>query len=99
MEKGLLVSLQDLGAAGLTSSAGEMASAGGVGVDIDVGAVPLREADMEPFAIMGSESQERRRAGVAPSRVEEVRAICEKWQTGSATIGTVTDGGQIRILR
>jgi phosphoribosylformylglycinamidine synthase len=99
LEKGLLVSLQDLGAAGLTSSAGEMASAGGVGIDIDVAEVPLREADMEPFEIMVSESQERMLAVVEPSRVEQVRAICEKWQTGSATIGTVTDGGQIRILR
>src|SRR6201987_3231491 len=52
LEKGLLVSLQDLGAAGLTSSAGEMASAGGVGIAIDVAKVPLREADMEPFEIM-----------------------------------------------
>jgi phosphoribosylformylglycinamidine synthase subunit PurL len=99
LEKGLLVSLQDLGAAGLTSSAGEMASAGGVGIDIDVAAVPLREADMEPFEIMVSESQERMLAVVEPSRVEEVRSICEKWQTGSATIGTVTEGGEIRILR
>jgi phosphoribosylformylglycinamidine synthase len=99
LEKGLLVSLQDLGAAGLTSSAGEMASAGGVGIDIDVAAVPLREADMEPFEIMVSESQERMLAVVEPGGVEEVRAICEKWQTGSAVIGTVTDGGQIRILR
>jgi phosphoribosylformylglycinamidine synthase len=99
LEKGLLVSLQDLGAAGLTSSAGEMASAGGVGIDIDVAAVPLREADMEPFEIMVSESQERMLAVVEPSRVEEVRAIAEKWQTGSAVIGTVTEGGAIRILR
>ena len=99
LEKGLLVSLQDLGAAGLTSSAGEMASAGGVGIDIDVARVPLREADMEPFEIMVSESQERMLAVVEPGRVEDVRAICEKWQTGSAEIGSVTDGGQIRILR
>jgi phosphoribosylformylglycinamidine synthase len=99
LEKGLLVSLQDLGAAGLTSSAGEMASAGGVGIDIDVARVPLREADMEPFEIMVSESQERMLAVVEPARVEEVRAICEKWQTGSAVIGTVTEGGTIRILR
>jgi phosphoribosylformylglycinamidine synthase len=99
LEKGLLVSLQDLGAAGLTSSAGEMASAGGVGIDIDVARVPLREADMEPFEIMVSESQERMLAVVEPSRVEEVRAICEKWQTGSAVIGAVTEGGGIRILR
>ncbi|HEX5989622.1 MAG TPA: phosphoribosylformylglycinamidine synthase subunit PurL, partial [Solirubrobacterales bacterium] len=99
LEKGLLVSLQDLGAAGLTSSAGEMASAGGVGIDIDVARVPLREADMEPFEIMVSESQERMLAVVEPARVAEVRAICEKWQTGSAEIGTVTESGAIRILR
>ncbi|HEV2791431.1 MAG TPA: phosphoribosylformylglycinamidine synthase subunit PurL [Solirubrobacterales bacterium] len=97
--KGLLVSLQDLGAAGLTSSAGEMASAGGVGIDIDVAAVPLREADMEPFEIMVSESQERMLAVVEPARVAEVRAICDKWQTASAEIGTVTESGAIRILR
>jgi phosphoribosylformylglycinamidine synthase len=99
LEKGLLVSLQDLGAAGLTSSAGEMASAGGVGIDLDVTEVPLREADMEPFEIMVSESQERMLAVVEPARVAEVRAICEKWQTGSAEIGVVTDTGQVRILR
>jgi phosphoribosylformylglycinamidine synthase II len=99
LEKGLLVSLQDLGAAGLTSSAGEMASAGGVGIDIDVARVPLREADMEPFEIMVSESQERMLAVVEPARVAEVRAICEKWQTGSAEIGVVTESGLIRVLR
>jgi phosphoribosylformylglycinamidine synthase subunit PurL len=99
LEKGLLVSLQDLGAAGLTSSAGEMASAGGVGIEIDVAEVPLREADMEPFEIMVSESQERMLAVVEPAQVEEVRAICDKWQTGSAVIGTVTEGETIRILR
>jgi phosphoribosylformylglycinamidine synthase II len=99
LEKGLLVSLQDLGAAGLTSSAGEMASAGDVGIDIDVAKVPLREADMEPFEIMVSESQERMLAVVEPSRVDEVRAICAKWQTESAEIGVVTDSGHIRILK
>jgi phosphoribosylformylglycinamidine synthase subunit PurL len=97
--KGLLVSLQDLGAAGLTSSAGEMASAGGVGIDLDVAKVPLREADMEPFEIMVSESQERMLAVVEPARVAEVIAICEKWQTGAAEIGVVTDSGQVRVLR
>jgi phosphoribosylformylglycinamidine synthase subunit PurL len=97
--KGLLVSLQDLGAAGLTSSASEMASAGGVGIEIDVARVPLREADMEPFEIMVSESQERMLAVVEPARVAAVIAVCEKWQTGAAEIGTVTDDGQVRILR
>jgi phosphoribosylformylglycinamidine synthase len=99
LEKGLLVSLQDLGAAGLTSSAGEMASAGGVGIDLDVALVPLREADMEPFEIMVSESQERMLAVVEPDKVAAVLAVCEKWQTGWAEIGVVTDSGQIRILR
>jgi phosphoribosylformylglycinamidine synthase len=97
--KGLLVSLQDLGAAGMTSSAGEMASAGGVGIDIDVARVPLREPDMEPFEIMVSESQERMLAVVEPVWVPEVLAICEKWQTGSAEVGVVTDSGRFRVLR
>jgi len=99
LEKGLLVSLQDLGAAGLTSSAAEMASAGGVGIDIDVATVPLREPDMEPFEIMVSESQERMLAVVEPERVDEVRAVCDKWETGSAEIGVVTDTGLIKIFR
>jgi phosphoribosylformylglycinamidine synthase II len=97
--KGLLVSLQDLGAAGLTSSAGEMASAGGVGIEIDVARVPLREPDMEPFEIMVSESQERMLAVVEPAKVAEVLAVCEKWQTGGAEIGTITDNGLVRVLR
>jgi phosphoribosylformylglycinamidine synthase subunit PurL len=99
LQKGLLVSLQDLGAAGLTSSASEMASAGGVGIEIDVARVPLREADMEPFEIMVSESQERMLAVVEPARVAEVIAVCEKWQTGAAEIGTVTGDGRVRVLR
>ncbi len=97
--KGLLVSLQDLGAAGLTSSASEMASAGGVGIDLDVARVPLREAGMEPFEIMVSESQERMLAVVEPARVAEVIAVCEKWQTGAAEIGAITDNGLVRVLR
>ena len=77
LDRGLLVSLQDLGAAGLTSSASEMASAGGVGIDIDVSLVPLRETDMEPFEIMVSESQERMLCVVEPARVPDVLALCE----------------------
>jgi len=97
--KRLLVSLQDLGAAGLTSSAAEMASGGGVGIDVDVARVPLREADMEPFEVMVSESQERMLAVVEPARVDEVIAICEKWQVGPAPVGEVTDNGLFRVLR
>jgi phosphoribosylformylglycinamidine synthase subunit PurL len=98
LERGLLVSLQDLGAAGLTSSAGEMASKGGVGIDIDVRRVPLREEDMEPFEVMVSESQERMLAVIEPSRLDEVVATCERWQTGAAAIGQVTDSGRLRVL-
>jgi phosphoribosylformylglycinamidine synthase len=94
----MLLSLQDLGAAGLTSSAGEMASKGGVGIDIDVARVPLREPDLEPFEVMISESQERMLAVVEPSRLEEVVATCERWQTGVAAIGEITDTGHLRVL-
>ena len=98
LDRGLLIALQDLGAAGLSSSSAEMASAGGVGMDIDVDRVPLREADMEPFEIMVSESQERMLAVVEPSRVPDVLAVCERWQTGAAAIGEITDTGRIRML-
>jgi phosphoribosylformylglycinamidine synthase subunit PurL len=98
LERGLLLSLQDLGAAGLTSSAGEMASKGGVGIDLDVARVPLREPDLEPFEVMISESQERMLAVVEPSKLDEVVATCERWQTGAAAIGEVTDTGHLRVL-
>jgi phosphoribosylformylglycinamidine synthase len=98
LESDLLVSLQDLGAAGLTSSASEMASAGGVGIDIDVAEVPLRNPDLEPFEVMVSESQERMLAVVEPSRVGEVLEICARWETGGTVIGKVTEGDRIRIF-
>ena len=91
LERGLLVSLQDLGAAGLTSSSAEMASKGEVGLDLDVGLVPLREADMEPFEIMVSESQERMLCVCTPDRVDDVLAVCAKWEVHGTAIGTVTD--------
>ena len=99
VERGLLVALQDLGAAGLTSSAGEMAAKGGVGIDIDVARVPLREADMEPFEIMVSESQERMLAVVEPARVDAVLELCRRWETGAAVIGEVTASRHFRVLR
>jgi len=98
LEQGLLVSLQDLGAAGLTSSASEMASKGEVGIDIDIARVPLREADMEPFEIMVSESQERMLCVVEPARVDEVLALCERWEVNGAAIGEVTASGHMRVL-
>jgi phosphoribosylformylglycinamidine synthase len=99
LERGLLVSLQDLGAAGLTSSASEMASKGEVGIDVDVARVPLREPGMEPFEIMVSESQERMLCVVEPHHVNDVMRVCEKWEVNGAAIGTVTDSGRMRVLR
>jgi len=98
LERGLLVSLQDLGAAGLTSSAAEMASKGGVGIDIDVARVPLREAGMEPFEVMVSESQERMLCVVEPGRLDEVMRVCERWEVTGAAIGTVTTTQRMRVL-
>jgi phosphoribosylformylglycinamidine synthase len=99
LERGLLVALQDLGAAGLTSSASEMASKGEVGIDIHVDRVPLREADMEPFEIMVSESQERMLCVVEPGRADEVIAITDRWEVHGTVIGEVTDSRRMRVLR
>src|SRR4051794_16492334 len=99
LARGLLVSLQDLGAAGLTSAASEMASKGGVGLDLDVTKVPLREADMAPFEIMVSESQERMLCVCTPDKLGDVLAVCAKWEVHGTAIGEVTDGGRFRVLR
>ncbi|MDZ4063569.1 MAG: phosphoribosylformylglycinamidine synthase subunit PurL, partial [Coriobacteriia bacterium] len=93
----LLVALGDLGAAGLTSSASEMASRGGVGLEIDVAKVPQREDAMQPFEIMVSESQERMLAVVTPENLDAARAICEKWGLLSTVIGRVTDTGRFVV--
>ncbi len=98
LERDLLVSLQDLGAAGLTSSAAEMASKGEVGIDIDVAAIPLREGGMAPFEIMVSESQERMLCVVAPVDVQAVLDTCVKWEVHGTAIGSVTDSGRMRIF-
>src|SRR3954466_9733374 len=98
LDRDLLASLQDLGAAGLTSSASEMASKGEVGIDIDVARVPLREADMEPFEIMISESQERMLCVVEPERLDSVLAVCEKWEVRASVIGEVREGNRLRVF-
>src|SRR5256885_1983652 len=97
VEQRLVVSLQDCGAAGLASSLSEMAR-DSMGVDVDLGSVPLREADMEPWEIMISESQERMVAVVAPERVDEVRAACGRWELPCTPIGEVTAHGELRAL-
>lgn len=91
-DAGLLVALQDLGAAGLTSSASEMASKGGVGLRIDLDRVPLREAGMAPAEILVSESQERMLAVVTPENVDAVIALCTDHDLDATDIGEVTEG-------
>ena len=94
----LLVALQDLGAAGITSSSSEMAAKGEVGIDLHADRVPLREADMEPWEIMISESQERMLAIVAPDRWEGVKAVCDRWDLDATIVGAVTDSKQLRVF-
>ena len=98
LDRELLVSLQDLGAAGLTSSSSEMASKGRVGLDIDVSRVPLREPGMEPFETMVSESQERMLCVVEPERVAAVLAVCEHWEVLATPIGSITSGDRLRVV-
>jgi phosphoribosylformylglycinamidine synthase len=98
LDRELLASLQDLGAAGLASSTSEMASHGGVGLDVDLSRVPLREADMQPFEIMISESQERMAAIVSPDLLDQVLETCERWEIDATVIGSVTEGGMLRAF-
>ena len=93
---GLVVSVQDLGAAGLASSTSEMAASGGVGIELELERVPLREQGMQPFEIMISESQERMCAIVEPARLSEVEAVCARWQLPCTAIGEVTGDGRLR---
>ena len=93
---GHIVAIQDMGAAGLTSSSAEMAARGGVGVEIDLALVPTREPGMTPYEILLSESQERMLVVAKPDRLAEVRAIAAKWELDATPIGRVTDDGMYR---
>ena len=97
VERDLVVSLQDCGAAGLASSLSEMAR-GGQGIDVHLDRVPLREDDMEPWQIMISESQERMVAVVAPEQLADVEAVCARWELHCTAIGSVSDTGELRAL-
>lgn len=97
MASDAIVSIQDMGAAGLTSSSVEIASKGNIGVVLDLDAVPLREADMTPYEIMLSESQERMLMILKPGREEEARAIFHKWGLDCVTIGRTTDDGHLKL--
>ena len=90
-----IVAIQDMGAAGLTSSSVEMASRGGLGVELDLDQVPRRESAMTPYEIMLSESQERMLIILKPGREAIARAIFEKWELDFAEIGRLTDTGRL----
>jgi phosphoribosylformylglycinamidine synthase len=98
MATGAVAAIQDMGAAGLTSSCVEMAGKGGVGVDLDLDAVPQRESGMTAYEMMLSESQERMLAILKPGREAEAEAIFARWGLDAAVIGETTDSGRI-VLR
>ena len=97
MKTDALVGVQDMGAAGLTSSTCEMGSRGGVGIEIDVALVPQRETGMTPYEIMLSESQERMLLVVKRGREAEVEAVFTKWDLHAVRIGEVTTDGRMRV--
>jgi phosphoribosylformylglycinamidine synthase II len=94
----IVVGIQDLGGAGLTCATSETASRGGVGMDVYVSAVPQREPGMEPFEVMTSESQERMLAIVRPRDLDRVLDVASRWEVRASVVGTVTDGGRLRVL-
>ena len=98
LETGAVVGMQDLGAAGLTSSIVECADRGGVGVEIDVQLASRRESGMSAYEMMLSESQERMLVIVERGREDEVRAVFDRWELHSDVIGHVTDDGIVRVL-
>jgi len=94
---GWVVGIQDMGAAGLTCSTCEMSAKGGVGMDVDVRAVPQREAGMTAYEIMLSESQERMLAVIEKGREDDVARVFHRWGLNAVVIGTVTDTGMVVI--
>ncbi|HXE28256.1 MAG TPA: phosphoribosylformylglycinamidine synthase subunit PurL [Stellaceae bacterium] len=95
MASDCIVAIQDMGAAGLTSSSVEMAGKGGLGITLDLDQVPMRETGMIPYEIMLSESQERMLMVLKPGSEATARAVFEKWELDFARIGTITDTGRI----
>lgn len=99
MHTGAIVAIQDMGAAGLTSSSCEMASRGGMGIEIDLDRVPQRETSMSAYEIMLSESQERMLLVAERGRDREVFDVFRKWGLDAVTIGRVTEDGRLRVLQ
>jgi phosphoribosylformylglycinamidine synthase subunit PurL len=96
VERGLVESLQDCGAAGLASSLSEMAA--DYGIDVHLDRVPLREEGMAPWEVMVSESQERMVAIVRPAQLSDVEEVCDRWELQSAVVGEVTETGELRAF-
>jgi phosphoribosylformylglycinamidine synthase len=94
-----VVAIQDMGAAGLTSSSVEMSSKGGVGIELDLDRVPVREPGMTAYEIMLSESQERMLFVLRPGREELARAIFDKWELDFAVIGQITETQRLVLKR
>jgi len=99
IDRDLLIGIQDMGAAGLTSSAAEMAARSGAGIDIDVDCLPVRELGMTAYEMLLSESQERMLLVARPECVEAVTEVLERWELQAAVIGHVTDDGFFRVRR
>jgi phosphoribosylformylglycinamidine synthase len=97
MKTGAIVGIQDMGAAGLTSSTCEMGSRAGTGVEIDLAMVPQREAGMTPYEMMLSESQERMLLVAAKGREHEIFSVFKKWGLDATQIGVVTNDGMLRV--
>ena len=96
-DQDLVVAIQDLGAAGISCATSEVAGGGGMGMDVDLDKVHLREMDMSPGEILMSESQERMLAVVTPQNEARVLAVAEKWEIEASTIGTITPGPELAI--
>jgi phosphoribosylformylglycinamidine synthase subunit PurL len=105
LDRGLVLGIQDLGGAGLVCATSETAARGGVGMDVDVTAVALREAGMAPYEIMTSESQERMLAIITPENWDDVAQLCAKWEVRANVVGRVVepemdgDGQLVGMLR
>jgi phosphoribosylformylglycinamidine synthase len=97
VDEGLLEGLQDLGGAGLTCAVSESAARAGLGARLDLDEVPLREADLAPFEILTSESQERMLAIVEPSKLDRVREVCGKWGLPISVVATLEPGGDLDV--
>jgi phosphoribosylformylglycinamidine synthase II len=97
MDRGLIVGIQDMGAAGLTCSTTEMAAKGGMGIAVDLDKVPQREAGMTPYEILLSESQERMLMVATPEKVPAVQEVFARWDLDAPVIGEVIAGGRVRM--